>query len=129
MRQVAIVIDCRVRAEGNVEFAALVETAQSVEAGAVQVVEQLRRFLARRFAVAYQLIEPVAMTIEELLVVAHLDTQLQSRLQMAIEVDEVRIDVVQQRAARLPTERDSQPAAEWFDVPMALVLRPDWGEM
>src|SRR5687768_7010354 len=48
------VVDRFISAEWNVEIPTLMETAKTVEAGAVQVVEQLRSFFALRFAIFYQ---------------------------------------------------------------------------
>jgi len=51
-RKIFRVVDRFVRAERDVEIAAFIEPAESVETRAVQVIEQLRRFRRVRFAVS-----------------------------------------------------------------------------
>src|SRR5688572_2612915 len=69
------------------------------------------------------------MTIEELLIVSHLDAQSHTVLQVAIEVDQVRINVVEQRALGLQTEYDCESTAERFDVTPIGIAAPDGREM
>ena len=88
------VVDRFVSAERHVEVAAFIETAKAVEARAIQIIEQLRAFLAIRLVVSNQPVETLAMSIEEFLVIAHRDAHLQSVLQMTIEVNEMWIDIV-----------------------------------
>src|SRR6185369_703893 len=82
-----------------------------------EIVEKLGRLCAGRAAVFDQLVEARAVSIEELLVVAHLDAQRQAVLEMTVEVDEMRIDVVEQRTPGLQTQCNGEAAAERFDVP------------
>src|SRR5688500_10897919 len=90
--EVGRVVNRFISPEWNVEIAAFIETTKTIEAGAVQVVEQLRSFLTLRFAVSYQLIKPLAMSIEKLLVVAHRHPHLEPTLHVTIEIDQMRID-------------------------------------
>ncbi len=94
MRKIRVVVDCRVRSERHVEFAALVEATKTVEARAVQVIKQLGSLCALRTAVLDEFVEARAVPVEEWFVVTHLDTQRQAVLKMTIEVYEVWIDVV-----------------------------------
>ena len=59
----------------------------------------------------------VAVTVEQPFVVLHLEIDRQALLKPAVEVDQVRIGVVQQRALRQQAERDGQAAAERLDQP------------
>src|SRR6185369_2137405 len=94
-----------------------------------EIVEKLGRLCAGRAAVFDQLVEARAVSIEELLVVAHLDAQRESVLEMTVEVDEMRIDVVEQRTPGLQTQCNGEAAAERFDVPPRCVSLPDRREM
>src|SRR5215510_723638 len=123
--EIRVVVNRRVRSEGNIKLPAFVETAQSVKASAVEIVEQLRCLFALRPAVFAELIEPLAMPVEEFLFVAHLDALLKATLKMSIEVNEMRIDVVEQRAFRLQAQRYGQAAAERFDVSPIRVSFPN----
>src|ERR1043166_479561 len=125
LREIGGVVDRLVRSERHIEIAALVETAEPVEAGAIQIVEQLRRFRRLRAAVVNQSIEARAMTIEKLFVVAHRQRHSQTALHVSVEVNEVRIDVVQERLLRLQSKRDGETAAKRLDVAARCVCFPD----
>src|SRR5688500_11881848 len=129
LRKIGSVVDRAVRAEGDIEPAALVETAKTVEARAVQIIEQLRRLTAFCAAVLNQLIEALAMPVEELLVVAHLDPRLHAVLQVPVKVDEMRVDVVEQRPRRLQAKHDREPAAKRFNVAAIGIAVPDRFDM
>src|SRR6185437_4148231 len=116
IREVARVVDRLVRPEGHVEIAAFVETTKTIEARAVQIVEQLRAFFRVRLATTNQAIEALALSIEKLLVVPHPHAHAQTILHVTIEVDEVRVDVVQQRLLRLQSKHHREPAAKRFEV-------------
>jgi hypothetical protein len=103
-------------AERHVEFATLIEAAESVEASSVEIVEILRRLCALRFAVSDQFVETTAVAVETLRVVRHLDGCFESLLQMRVEVYEMRIDVIQKGAAWSQSKRGRKSAAERFDV-------------
>ncbi len=125
LREISRIVDRFVSAERHIEIATLVETTQTVETGAIQVVEQLRAFLTVRLAIANQLIEALAVLIEEFLVIAHREAHLQAVLHVAIEVNQVGIDVVQQRRSRLQSQHNRKPTAKRFDVPAGCVFFPD----
>ncbi len=69
------------------------------------------------------------MFVEKLLVVAHLDARLHAVLQVAIEVDQVRVDVVEQRAFWFQSEGDCEPAAKRFYVTALRMFVPDRFQM
>ena len=71
------------------------------------------------------LIEPTAVTVESLLLIFHLDSHLEASLELFIEVDEVRIDVIKQSAIWSQTQRHGQSAAERFDIASGRVRSPD----
>jgi len=62
-----------VAAKRHVEFTTFIEAAESVEAGPVQIVEELRGLRGLRLAIRDQSIETVAMPVETFLFVFHLD--------------------------------------------------------
>src|SRR5687767_14610668 len=95
MSEVRRVVDRFISPEWNVEIPTFIESTKTVEASTVQVVEQLRSLFSLRFAIFYQLIKPLAMAIEKLLVVAHRHPHLEAPLHVTVEIDQVRIDVVQ----------------------------------
>src|SRR6185369_3397677 len=76
--EVGCVIDLRVSPERHIELAALIKTTKPVEAGAIQIVKQFRRLTTFHATILNQPVETIALTIEELLVVAHLDLRLQA---------------------------------------------------
>src|ERR1044071_4175568 len=117
MRKVARVVDRFVSPERHIEIAALVEATEAIETRPVQIVEQLRAFLRVRIAASNQSIKTIALAIEKLLVVAHPHTHSQTILHVTIEVDQVRVDVVQQRLFGLESQHNSKPAAKRFDRP------------
>src|SRR5215213_7735282 len=94
LREIRSVVDGFVSAEGHVEIAPFIETAKTVEAGAIEIVEQLRAFPGVRLAVSNKPVESLAMPVEEFLVVAHRYAHPQPVLQVAVEINEVGIDVV-----------------------------------
>lgn len=67
-------------AEWHIEFAALIEAAEAVEASPIQIVEELRGFRALPFACCNQLIEMITMCIESLFFVFHLDGSFETSL-------------------------------------------------
>src|SRR5262249_38932987 len=114
-----------IRPKRHIEIAAFVETTEPIETGAIQIIEQLRRFRRLRAAVANQSIETIAMTIEKSFVVTHSYRHCQTLLHVGVEVNQVRIDVVQERLLRLQAKRDSETTAKWFDVPSRGVRFPN----
>jgi hypothetical protein len=101
-----------VRSEWHVEFTTLIEAAKSVEAGAVQIIKELRRFCALPAIFVDQFVEAFAVAIEGFLVILHLDCYLEALLQLSVKVYQVRIDVVEDRCLRLQTQGDCESAAE-----------------
>ena len=69
-----------VAAERDVEFTGLIEPAQSVEAGSIQVVEEEGRFGALAQPAVEELVEARAMCVEQPLVVVHWNRHAQPAL-------------------------------------------------
>ncbi len=111
-------------AERHVELAAAVEAAEAVVAGPIQVVEEAGRFLRVGLTGAQQRVEAIAMLVEEVLVPLHRDRDAQAALEPAVEVDQMLIGVVQQRALRPQSQRDGQTAAERLDQPATARAAP-----
>src|SRR5437588_9854751 len=65
------------------------------------------------------------MRVEELAVVAHIDVQRQTMAHLAIEIDQMRIDVAEQRRLWLESKRDCQPSTEWLDVTTSSMFAPE----
>lgn len=108
----------------HIEFARLIETAKSVEARAIQIIKKLRRFRALPLAAFDELVEPAAVAVESRLVILHPNCYLQASLQMSVEVNEVRVDVVQYRLLRLQTEWCGEPTAERLNITPARMRSP-----
>src|SRR6476660_1347798 len=85
--EVGCVIDLRVGPERHVELATLIKTTKPVEARAIQIVKQFRRLTTLHATILNQPVETIAMTIEELLVVAHLNLPRHAVAQMTIKID------------------------------------------
>ena len=124
-REVACVRDPHVLTERHVEFARPVEPAEAVVAGPVEVVEERARFALRGLAARQHRVEPVAMLVEQLLVVLHREIDAKAVLKPTVEVDDVRVGVVQERARGHQAERHREAAAEGLDEAAARVRRPD----
>ena len=103
-------------AKGHVEFTALIEAAESVEASAVEIVEELRGFRALRLAILDQFIETITLSVETLLFVFHLDGYREPALQVRVKVYEVGIDVVQAGSLWVQTQRGGESSAEGLNV-------------
>src|SRR5690606_19797178 len=93
--QVHLVVDVLILAEGNIELALSVETAQAVVARAVEIKEQLSRFSGIGLPLPNQLVETAAVGVVEIPVVTHFDGELQAFAYPTIEIDQVRVDVIQ----------------------------------
>lgn len=113
-----------VTAERHVETAALVEPAQPVIPGSIEVVEQLGGFRRVSVTGGEELVETNSGRVVRVLVVFHRYGHGQPGLQPAVEADQVRVDVVQQCALGHQAKRHSEATAEGFDEPAPLVLRP-----
>lgn len=101
----------------RVECATAIKAAQSVKAGAIQKVEKLGGFGASRFSIAHKMVKALAVQIEKLLVVAHLNPNLQTALHLKVKIYQVRIEIVQDRLAGLQPQRRGQSAAKRLNVP------------
>ncbi len=123
--KVSCVIDPLVLAKRDVEFTAAIEATQAIETSAVQIIEELRRFLRPSRTILDELVEARAMRVEKLSVVASIDSQRQTATNLPVEIDQMRIDVTQQSSLRLQSKRDCQPAAEWLNVTTIAVLSPN----
>ena len=98
--EVGGVVDVLIASERDVESAAAIEPAQSIESRAVEIVEELGSLPAFGVTPRYEFVEPLAAAIVQRAVVAHLELDHQAPPQPAIEIDDVRIDVVEQGAPR-----------------------------
>src|SRR6185503_2326720 len=115
-RKIARVVDRFVSAERYVEITASVETTQTIEARAVEIVEQLCAFLRVCLAASNQPVEAIALPIEKLLVVSHSHAHPQTVLNVTVEVDQVWIDVIQEGLTGLQSKHDSEAPAKRLDV-------------
>jgi hypothetical protein len=104
--KVAAVIDPFVAAEGDIEFAASVEPAQPVVSSSIQIIKERSRFLRGFLTVKQQFIKSRPMAIKMVLVIGHLDRQVQSALKPSIEIHKVWIDVIQEGAFWHEPQRD-----------------------
>jgi hypothetical protein len=77
-----------------------------------------------RAAVCDQPIETLAMGVEQLSVIARFDCHRQSASELRVEINQVRIQIIEDRPFRSQTKRNCQPATKWFDVTTALVPAP-----
>src|ERR1700675_4222348 len=111
-RKIARVVDRFVTSKGRVECAALIKAAKAVKAGAVQVVEDLRGFGSLKFSGSDQTIEAITMGIKKLCLITHLNPHLQTALHLNIKIDEMWIEIVQDRALWLEAHRGGQPVAK-----------------
>src|SRR6185369_15276187 len=80
-------------------------------------------------AASNQTIEALALSIKKLLVVSHPHAHSQTILHVTIEIDQVWVDVIQQRLLRLQTQHNCKPTAKRFDITSLRVDLPDWLHM
>jgi len=123
--KVSCVINLFVLAERHVELAVAIEAAQTVETSAVQVIKELRRFLRPSRTILDELVEARAMRVEKLSMVASIDLQRQPAADLPVEIDQMRIDIIQQSSLGLQSKRNCQPPAEWLNVTTILICTPD----
>src|SRR5439155_17001853 len=90
----------------------------------IQVVEQRRGLGGVALTVREQMVEPLAMRVVPGFTVAHGQRDHEALSQPTIEIDQVRVHVVQERAFRHQPERDREPATERLDQPALLLARP-----
>ena len=122
--EVSRVADRPIPSERYVELPASVEAAQPVVSGAVEVVEQLGRLAGPAPAAGHQAVEFVPVPVVELALVAHRNPGHEAALEVAIEVDGMRVHVVEQRPGGIQAERNRESAAERLDQPSTGVLAP-----
>src|SRR5712691_238556 len=128
-REVARVADPDIPAERDIEFTGSVEAAQAVEPCSIEIVEERSRLPAVALTCRQQRVEAVPMSVENRLVILHREVDVQSLLQPAVEVDQVWVRVVQERAARYQPEGHSKTAAERFNQLSILVRFPQRPKM
>src|SRR6185436_6211453 len=116
--------DALVAAERHVELALLIEAAEPVVAGPVQVIEERGGLEAMPLSRSEQVVEPIAALVEKRAIVLQRQPDPQALLQPAIERDKVRVRVVEQRPVRQQPERDGQAAAKRLDEPAMRMWRP-----
>ena len=95
-QEVFCVVNRTIGAKWYVEFSAPVEATKAIKAGAIEIVEKLRSFGRRRSLGVDQFIESPAVPVEQPFVVAHFNVQLESLLNLSVEINKVRVDVIQE---------------------------------
>ena len=115
-------------AKRNVKLPCFIEPAQPVEAGAIQIIEQLRSLGGCVPSFPDELIKLTSMGIEALRLVGHLDRDIKTILKLDVEVYKVWIDVVEQRPLRLQSQGDRQSAAKRFNQTSKCVRTPEFHE-
>src|SRR5206468_1528512 len=98
--------------ERDVELTPPVEAAQTVVPRAVEIVKERRGLTPRPPACRQKLVEASPVGVEQTFVVFHRNGSLESPLQPAVEVDHVRIDVIEKRSFGCQPQGDREPAAE-----------------
>jgi hypothetical protein len=98
--------------------------AQPVEPGSVQIIEQRRGISGLLLATAEQRIATLAAFVVRPLLILERQRRRQPLLQPAVEVDEVRVDVVEHRSRRHEAQGDCQASGERLDQPSITVSRP-----
>src|SRR2546425_1930227 len=78
-----------VPAERHIELAVPVETAETVKARSIEVIEEVRCFGCCGLALPDQFIEPLAIRVENLFTVFCFDSQAYSALNLGVEVYEM----------------------------------------
>jgi hypothetical protein len=69
------------------------------------------------------------VSVEKRLVIGHLDVDREASLYPPVEVDQVRVGVVEEGLRRREAERNRQPAAERLDEAAMRVRRPQLPQM
>jgi len=113
-----------VSAKWNIEFAALVEPAETVEASAIEIIEKLGRF-RRSFLRSSEVIETLAMFVEDSFIVFHSDSQFETPLNLTIEIYEMRVYVVENGKSGLKIKRNCESAAKRFDISSIVMWFPE----
>lgn len=113
--EVFFVVDGLVAPEGDVVETGLVEAAEPVEAGSIEEVEKLGCFCSFVLLGFYELVEAFALAVEQLRVVCHFDVEGEAGFKVAVEVEKVGIDVVEDSLLGCEAKGDSETSAEGFD--------------
>ncbi len=82
--------------EGDIELTAAIEPTETVKARAIEIVKELRCLRACALALRNQLIEALAISVEDFLAVFSFESNAQSALNPPVEVNEMLIDVTQE---------------------------------
>src|SRR5262249_24099688 len=109
--EVVRISDPVVPSERDVEIAAAVEAAQAGVRRAIQVVEKSRRLASVTLAGSEERVEPLAVRVEDDSMVREACVDRETALHPLIKVDEVRVDVVEERAGRRETQGDGEAPA------------------
>jgi hypothetical protein len=95
--KIRCVVDRAVGAKWHIEFAATIETAEPVKAGAIQIVKQLGSFGSVPEPLLNHIVKSSAVLIEQRFVISHFYLNFETGLEMTIEINEMRVYVVQKR--------------------------------
>ncbi len=123
-QEISAVANGCVAAIRRVERALTVEAAQPVVAGAIEVVEKFRCFLRAGLPMRDHLVEAFPIGVVDGAVVGHRQAGHEAVLHPLVEIDEVRIGVVEQRLLWLQVHGDRQAAAEGFHETTPMMLSP-----
>ena len=123
--KVCRVVNRAVPAKRHIELAAQIETAKTVEAGAIEIIEKLRAFLRAGSTRADQLIEASAMIVKELLIITRFNLKREPAPNLFVKIDQMRIEIVQQCMLGFQPECDCETAAKGFDIATNAMGTPD----
>ncbi len=112
--EIPSVFDALVTTERNIESTSAIESAKAVVTGSIEIVEEPRRRSAVPVPVSKKHIETVSTGVEVAFRVQHRTRDHEAGFQPAVEIDQVRIDVVEQRSFWDQSYRDGKPTAERF---------------
>jgi len=113
-----------VSAKWNIEFAALIESAETVEASAIKIIEKLGCF-RRSFLHHDEVIETFTMFVKQSLIVFHSNSQFESFLNLTIEIYEMRVYVVENGKSGFKIKRNCESAAKRFDISSIVMWFPE----
>ncbi len=111
--------------EGNIELPILVKTAEAVVAGPVQIIEEFRPLPGLAFSLFDQVVETVAALIIKSLLIRHRSLHEKTLLQPAKKINQVTVDIVEQRSFRLQPQGHGQAATKGLDQPPIPIGRPE----
>jgi hypothetical protein len=113
-----------VSAKWNIEFSALIEPAETVEASAIKIIEKLGR-LRRSFTLSCEFIKTLTLFVEHFFIVFHFNVQLEAFLNLTIEIYEMRVNVVEYCKPGLKTKRNCEAAAKRFNISSIVMRLPE----